>query len=91
MTAKTNVNYDLRKLSKHVTLNVTMHLTREYKLRRWIATKLILLACLVLGCGIKIDEPCEHITINNGKYCERCGEYLCNEDSEWVPNKTTGK
>ena len=46
----------LRKLSNRVTMVFTLHLTREYKLRRWIAIRLITMAAIVLDCGIEVRD-----------------------------------
>lgn len=50
------VNVKMRKLNHSVTMNVHVIVTREYKIRRWIALNLIAAACLILGCGIKIED-----------------------------------
>jgi hypothetical protein len=35
---------------------VDFKLTRQFKIRSWIASRLIILAALILGCGIEIDK-----------------------------------
>lgn len=45
---------DIKKLSKNFTLIVTIHETRQWKLRKAFATLLIKLAAKILGCGIRI-------------------------------------
>lgn len=50
----------IRKLNKKTTLTMEVKFTKEFKFRIWIATKLIQLASLVLGCKSKIvksEEP----------------------------------
>ena len=50
------MNYSINKLTHEATLKVTLHLTREFYIRKWIAIKLIKLATLILGCGIQIND-----------------------------------
>ena len=45
---------DLRKMDKRVTIIV--RITREARLRVWLASRLIRLAALVLGCGVRVEE-----------------------------------
>lgn len=40
---------------KDVTMVVKFQLTREFYIRKWIATRLIVLAAKVLNCGIKFE------------------------------------
>ncbi len=47
---------NFRKFDHSVTLNVRLKLTREFYIRKWIAQHLIILAALVLGCGIEIED-----------------------------------
>lgn len=55
------LHYEMRKLSRDLTLTVTFHETYEFRVRRWIAIRLVGLAAWVLGCGIEIvDELDEH-------------------------------
>ena len=39
-----------------VTMIVNLHLTREFRFRKWIAVHLIELAILILGCGIEVKD-----------------------------------
>jgi len=54
----------IRKMNKNVTLSVKIKFTRELKLRLWIATKLMNLAAIILGCGFDIETeqaPCDGV------------------------------
>ena len=56
--AMTVVN--VRKLNKDHTITVSVHVTKELKVRLWIATALMKAAAWVLDCGIAIvDEEGE--------------------------------
>ena len=46
---------DFKKLPNEVTLNFTVKITREFKLRCFMARQLIKAAARVLGCAVKID------------------------------------
>lgn len=46
----------VRRLPKEIKLNVTVVTTREFRARKWIAVKLIVLAARVLGCSINIED-----------------------------------
>lgn len=48
-------NYQFRKFDHRATMTVKLIVTREYKIRKFIATALIKLAARILGCGIKFD------------------------------------
>lgn len=48
--------YKLRKMSREITIEVTFIETREWKLRKWLAKQLVILAAKVLGCGIEVVE-----------------------------------
>ena len=48
--------YDIDKLSKSVTMKVTVHLTKKLLIRTWIATQLIILAARILGCSIEFID-----------------------------------
>ena len=55
------VQYDFRELPKDITLVVEFHETWEWKVRQWVAVKLIWLATWVLGCGVEVggsDADC---------------------------------
>ena len=45
----------IKKLTDNFTMIVTFHETKEWKIRKWIAEKLIVLAARVLGCGIEFE------------------------------------
>ena len=49
-----NVDYTMRKLTHDVKMTITYKLSKEFKIRRWIAVNLIRLATLVLGCGLEV-------------------------------------
>jgi len=50
--------HKITKLSKDTTMNVNITyavtLTRQLKFRVWLATRLMILAAKILGCGIEI-------------------------------------
>ena len=54
--AKMNVPINLRKLNNSIKIEVSLHLTKEFKFRLWVAVKFMRLAALVLGCGIKFVD-----------------------------------
>ena len=61
MTVMTNIpSFTMERLPQDIVIEVEFHLAREFKVRRWIATQLIKLAALVLGCGIEIGGDGEH-------------------------------
>jgi len=69
---------NLRKANKGTVMEVEVHITKEFRIRQYIAFKLIWLACRVLGCGLKFDvgEPpvYDHEgedRIETAKYLER--------------------
>jgi hypothetical protein len=41
-----------------VTLQVTFVEIPSFRVRKWIATKLIRLAAIILGCGIEVINDC---------------------------------
>lgn len=41
-------------MPKTITMQMDLHLTREFLIRRWVAVKLIMMAAWVLGCNIEI-------------------------------------
>jgi len=51
-----NVDYTMRKLTHDVKMTITYKLSKEFKIRRWIAVNLIRLATLVLGCGLEVVD-----------------------------------
>jgi hypothetical protein len=48
--------YRMRKFDQTTTLVVTVRLTREFRLRMWIALQLFKLASRVLNCGFRLEE-----------------------------------
>jgi len=46
--------FPISNLSKKHTLTVSITVTRRFRLRMWLATKLMCLAAVVLGCNIDI-------------------------------------
>ena len=62
MPDSATVRYDFRRVPKDVTLVLEFHVTREWKVRYWIAVRLLRLAALVLGCGIEIENEDEERT-----------------------------
>ena len=46
----------MKKLNKQVTLVVDIKLTRELKIRMWLAKRLWILGVKIAGCGIRFDE-----------------------------------
>lgn len=52
----TVTSYELRKLPQDIVIEVEFHLSREFRVRRWIATRLIWLAAWVLGCGMEVRD-----------------------------------
>lgn len=46
----------LNKFPPNATLHVTIVSTQEFRLRIWIAKRLICLAAWVLGCGIEVKN-----------------------------------
>jgi hypothetical protein len=50
------IEVELRKLPSDMSLLIELHLTREFRIRKWIAVNLIKLAAIILGCGIEGKE-----------------------------------
>ena len=46
----------IRKLDNRIILNVKIVFTREWFIRKWIASRLFMLGAMVLGCDIKINK-----------------------------------
>lgn len=44
----------IRRLDKKSTLTVRIQVTREFRVRAWLAARLITLAARILGCGVDI-------------------------------------
>ena len=53
---KEPASVNIRKLNNRSSMTVTLITTREFKIRIFIATALIKIAGLVLGCGIRVKE-----------------------------------
>jgi hypothetical protein len=52
------VQINVNKFTKRFTMVVTVHETRRFRLRKWLALRLIRLAAWVLGMGIEVrSEP----------------------------------
>ena len=47
---------EMKKLTKEITLVVSIKQTREFKVRMWLAKRLWILGTKVAGCGIRFDE-----------------------------------
>lgn len=48
--------YAVKKLDKNHTITVTAKITKEFKLRLWLALTLMNMAASILGCGFKIED-----------------------------------
>ena len=48
------VDLRIRRLNQNAVMNITLHYTREWRVRQWVALRLIALAARVLGCGVDI-------------------------------------
>ena len=46
--------YNMKKLSKDVTLTVAIHETYQWRIRRFVGLNLIKLATLIMGCGLNV-------------------------------------
>ena len=49
------IDYPMSSLKKHITVHVRLTGERVFWFRWWCATKLIILAALVSGVGIKVE------------------------------------
>lgn len=47
----------MAQLSRHITLTVRLKGQRIFWARWWVARKLLVLAALVAGCGLEVEEP----------------------------------
>lgn len=54
--ASTEYTHRIRKAPDGTVITVRIVETPEFKVRKWVATKLIILAAWVLGCGIEVKE-----------------------------------
>jgi len=54
--ATSKSEYAIRRLPREVTMDVKVHLTREMRLRLWLAARLLRLAASILGCEIRFSE-----------------------------------
>lgn len=59
--AKVNINDGLG----HMRLNVVLKGVARFRVRVWLATRLIRLASYILGCGISIEYDREELTPND--------------------------
>ena len=39
-----------------LTLDVTINITNEFKIRRWLAVQLLKLSAMILGCAIEVKH-----------------------------------
>ena len=53
------INLDLNKFPSDTTLVATFHITREFKIRLWLATVMLHIIAKVLGCSIRFEEDKE--------------------------------
>lgn len=55
--ANANITIPSRQLMSHTTLTATIRVTgmRMFAIRAWCATRLMVLAARLLGCGLSID------------------------------------
>lgn len=51
----TAVEYEIRKFNKYATLHCTIRMSKEFKIRAWIAWRLLWLAGWVLGSRVEVD------------------------------------
>jgi hypothetical protein len=45
----------LRRFPEEAVVEIELHITREFKARLWIGKRLIVLACRIMGCGVKFE------------------------------------
>jgi hypothetical protein len=55
-SSEMNATYAPKKLDHQFILNVKFEPTKELHVRMWIALRLIKLATIILGCGIKVEQ-----------------------------------
>ncbi len=48
--------YNVRRLDRTATMVVTVKITREFRLRFWVAHQLMRLAAKVLNCGFRLEK-----------------------------------
>lgn len=53
--ASTEHIHKMRKAPEGLVLTVRIVETPEFKIRKWVAVRLIALAALVLGCGLEVE------------------------------------
>ncbi len=51
-----SIPLEVKKLPQDITLIVSVKLTRELKVRLWLAKRLWALGTKIAGCGIRFDE-----------------------------------
>lgn len=52
-------DYKLRKFDKRTTLEIGISVTKEFKLRLWVAKKFLKLAAYILNCDLVINTNVE--------------------------------
>ncbi len=53
--ASVDANVSMPKIMRSVTLRVNLRGVKSWRLRLWVGTRLLKLAALVIGCGIRFD------------------------------------
>ena len=48
------ITYNMKRLSKDVTLTVEIHESYQWRIRRFVGLNLIKLATLIMGCGLNV-------------------------------------
>ncbi len=66
MAELNSVQSEVRKLNKNYTLNVSVKITREFKMRMRLASYLWRLSAWILDCGIEFDWDEKNETQNPG-------------------------
>lgn len=52
----------VRKLDKTCVMEIHVKLTKEFKVRMFMAVRLFKLAAWVIGCGVRFKETNQHVT-----------------------------
>lgn len=63
---------EIRQFNRRVTLDVTVNVTREFRIRAWIALRLMRYAAKILGARFHINSPppsTRHLELT-GEYAE---------------------
>ena len=66
---------DEQSCMNQVTIEVVVRTTRRYRLRKWLAIRLLVIAAFLLDCGIEFNEP-------DDSEVER---YFCKRGYKWPP------